>query len=58
MPDEVETLNGYRFREKDQTPSYQRSTSLKKTCFKAKTSIPVALKKKKKRKRQEVESNK
>ena len=51
MPDEVETLNGYRFREKDQTPSYQRSTSLKKTCFKAKTSIPVALKKKKEKKK-------
>ena len=47
MPYEVETLNGYRFREKDQTPSYQRSTSLKKSCFKAKTSIPVALKKRK-----------
>lgn len=51
MPDEVETLNGYRFREKDQTPSYQRSTSLKKSCFKAKTRIPVALKKKKEKKK-------
>lgn len=49
MPYEVETLR-HRFREKDQTPSYQRSTSLKKSCFKAKTSIPVALKKKRKEK--------
>ena len=51
MPDEVETLNGYRFREKDQTPSYQRSTSLKKSCFKAKNKNSCSVKKKKEKKK-------